>query len=166
MILMQTGYDVSLDSFVPVDVSAFRRNQVELDLADYDPDAARKETEPDLLHGQLILDAEEDGTLNIREIRLYEPLNGEWSARVTAQLSDYPVLSFPVSWRQPTRAGGTVAPFSRWEEVRMESYRADNTDLRLRFIPDPEGRDGTCVFFEVTDIQCAVYGSLPIFANP
>ena len=166
MILMQTGYDVSLDSFVPVDVSVFRRNQVELDLTDYDPDAARKETEPDLLHGQLILDAEEDGTLNIREIRLYEPLNGEWSARVTAQLSDYPVLSFPVSWRQPTRAGGTVAPFSRWEEVRRESYRADNTDLRLRFIPDPEGRDGTCVFFEVTDIQCAVYGSLPIFANP
>ncbi len=164
--LVQTGSAVSLDSFAKVEVSSFRQDQVEVDLTLFDPETVSEKPAEDLIHGQLILEADETGNIRIREIQFYEPLNGEWSARMAVQPDDYPILSFPVSWRQPARVGDALAGFEQWEEIRRESCQIENTGLRLRFIPDPESRSSACILFEVTDIQCTVRSSLPILANP
>ena len=164
--VIRTGSEIPLDSFVSVEVSEFRPDQIEVDLSRFEPEALAEKQKEDLIHGQLILDMDEAGNLSIREIQLYEPLNGEWSARMTAQLSDYPVLSFPVSWKQPARVGNTLASFRQWQEISRQSYQIENKDLSLRFVADPENGNSTCVLFEVTDIQYSVHSSLPILANP
>lgn len=161
-----TGSVVPLDSFVTIEVASFQPDQVEVDLTVFDPEKIAKEQAPDLVHAQLVLEAGEDGALGVRETQFYEPLNGEWTSRLTVDPEQYPVLSFPVVRKQPTRAGDALTGYDRWTVVGNDAYRIPNGDFTLCFVPDPDDRQETCILFEVTDIQCSVYASVPILAVP
>ena len=162
MIPRMAGSGIPLDSFTTVEVSSFGADKVEVDLTRYDPEQFPKREPEAVLHSQWVLEAGENGELRVAEIRLYEPLNGEWSARMTAPLEEYPVLVVPVVWRQPALIGDALAPLDRWTEVRREGVRIPNAGVRLRFVPD--SREDACVLFEVTDIQSAACCSVPVEA--
>ena len=163
--LSRTGYTIPLDSFATVELTSFRPDQREVDLTQFDPEAAAQKQAPDLIHAQLILEAGEGGELRLREIQVYEPLNGEWTTRMAARAEEYPVLAFPVERKQPARAGDALAGFSRWTAAGSDAYRIPNGGLRLRFIPDPDSRQGACILFEVTDIQSNTYAAEPVMCT-
>jgi hypothetical protein len=163
--LSRTGYTIPLDSFATVELTSFRPDQREVDLTQFDPEAAAQKQAPDLIHAQLILEAGEGGELRLREIQVYEPLNGEWTTRMAARAEEYPVLAFPLERKQPARAGDALAGFSRWTAAGSDAYRIPNGGLRLRFIPDPDSRQGACILFEVTDIQSNTYAAEPVMCT-
>jgi hypothetical protein len=160
MILRQTGTGIPLDAYTSVEVSTFRIEQVNVDLTQYKPGEFRPAEPEEILHSQWVLEMDDNGELQLLEIRMYEPLNGEWTPRITAPLEDYPVLAFPAEWRKPILSGDTLAPFDSWTVVRREAARISDQTPILRFVPD--NRVESCVIFEVTDIQCTAHCSLPV----
>ena len=143
MILRQTGTGIPLDAYTSVEVSTFRTEQVNVDLTQYKPGEFRPAEPEEILHSQWVLEMDDNGELQLLEIRMYEPLNGEWTPRITAPLEDYPVLAFPAEWRKPILSGDTLAPFDSWTVVRREAARISDQTPILRFVPD--NREESCV---------------------
>ena len=157
------GSNVDTNSLTPVGTASFSQDQVTVTADSYQPPSPEAAGQPQVLHAQLTCRADEDGSISILETQLYDEESGSWSTRSSFDETIYPVLTFPVAWKQPTSSDHALAGFSGWAEQYTTVYMVPAAGLQLAFTPQAAKTAGDlCVAFQVTDIQNQTHSSLPL----